>query len=214
MTRIARRPSWLIPAKPALRPPGLADAISLFDGNDLSRWEAPGDWKVLDGSLVSGNTHFATKDSFGSVQLHVEWMAPAGFDGPWYNRGNNGVLLMGLFEIQIFDSFNEKIYPTGRAALSTGRRPRLLMRPGLRGEWQTYDIVFTAPKFEGEKLIAPARVTVFQNGVLIQFNEEIHGDTGHRIVPEYKRHVSQGPLVLGGHGCPVRFRDIWLRRLA
>ncbi|MHB8522414.1 MAG: 3-keto-disaccharide hydrolase [Limisphaerales bacterium] len=216
---------WLVhdPDRPAARrvdpgkagPPAAvpADAIVLFDGKDVSKWQGLGDWKVEDGCLIAGNGHFATKDSFGDMQLHVEWMAPAGFDGPWYNRGNNGVMLMSRFEIQIFDSFNEKIYPDGACGAIYGQTPPLVNATRPPGEWQTFDIAFTAPKFEGQKLVAPALVTVFHNGVLIQLNGEIHGETGHRIVPEYKQTTSQGPLGFGGHGCPVRFRNIWLRPL-
>jgi 3-keto-disaccharide hydrolase len=200
---------------PASSPaPVPADAVVLFDGNNLAKWESAGDWKVADRCIISGNGHFATKDAFDNIQLHVEWMGPAGFDGPWYNRGNNGVMLMGLFEIQIFDSFNEKIYPDGACGAIYGQTPPLVNVTRPPGEWQTYDIVFIAPKFEGEKLVAPARVTIFQNGVLVQLNEEIHGETGHRIIPEYKHKVGRGPLAFGGHGCPVRFRNIWLRPLA
>jgi hypothetical protein len=189
------------------------DAIVLFDGRDTSKWDALGDWKVEDGCLVSGNSQCTTRQSFGDIQLHLEWMAPAKFDGPWYNRGNNGVLLMGLYEIQIFDSYNEKIYPDGACGAIYGQTPPYVNVTQPPGEWQSYDIAFKAPRFEGEKLIAPAMVTVFQNGVLILLNEEIHGTTGHRIVPEYKPKLSQGPVAFGGHGCPVRFRNIWLRQL-
>jgi len=191
--------------------PAPADAIVLFDGKDMSQWQGGEGWQVADGCLVSGNGTCATKRSFGSAQIHVEWMAPAGFEGPWYNRGNNGVLLMGLFEIQVFDSFNEKIYPDGQAAAIYGQTPPLVNVTRPPGQWQTFEIVFRAPRFEGDRLVAPARVTVFHNGVLVQFDEEIRGETGHRLVPEYKQKVSTGPLALGGHGCPVRFRNIWLR---
>jgi len=201
------------PGKAAPPAPVPSDAIVLFGGKDVSKWEALGDWKVEDGCLVSGNGHFATSESFGDMQLHVEWQAPAGFEGPWYNRGNNGVMLMGLFEIQIFDSYNEKIYPDGQCAAIYGQTPPLVNVTRPPGEWQTFDILFTAPKFESDKLVAPARVTVLHNGVLVQLNEEIHGETGHRIIPEYKQHVSKGPLAFGGHGCPVRFRNVWLRKL-
>jgi len=190
-----------------------SDAIVLFDGRDASKWHALGDWKVAEGCLVSGSSHFATIDSFGGMQLHVEWMAPADFEGPWYNRGNNGIMLMGLYEIQVFDSYHEKIYPDGACGAIYGQTPPLVNATRPPGEWQTFDIVFTAPKFDGEKLIAPARVTVFHNGLLVQLNEEIHGETGHRIIPEYKQKISRGSLALGGHGCPVRFRNIWLRPL-
>jgi hypothetical protein len=206
-------PKRVDPGKAPPPAPVPADAIVLFDGQDLAKWESPGDWKVADGYLIAGDSHFATKESFGDLQLHLEWMAPAGFEGPWYNRGNNGVMLMGLYEIQIFDSFNEKLYPDGQCAAIYGQTPPLVNVTRPPGQWQTFDIVFSAPRFEGDKLTAPARVTVFHNGVLAQLNEEIHGETGHRIVPEYKQKVSRGPLALGGHGCPVRFRNIWLRPL-
>jgi hypothetical protein len=206
-------PKRVDPGKPGPPMPIPTDATVLFDGKDTSQWEALGDWKVEDGRLVSGDSHFATKTSFGDIQLHLEYMGPAHFEGPWYNRGNNGVLLMGLFEIQIFDSFNEKIYPDGACAAIYGQTPPLVNVTRPPGEWQSFDIAFIGPKFDGEKLLSPARVTVFHNGVLVQLNEEIHGETGHRIVPEYKHHISKGPLAFGGHGCPVRFRNIWLREL-
>jgi hypothetical protein len=199
--------------KTPLPVPPPSDAVQLFSGKDASQWQALGDWKVEEGCLVSGNGHLATKQSFGDIQLHLEWMAPAGFEGPWYNRGNNGVMLMGLFEIQIFDSYNEKIYPDGACGAIYGQTPPYVNVTRAPGEWQSFDIVFTAAKFDGGKLSAPARVTVFQNGVLVLLNEEIHGETGHRIVPEYHQKTSKGPLTFGGHGCPVRFRNVWLRNL-
>ena len=206
-------PKRVDPGKAGPPAPVPSDAIVLFDGNDASRWEPLGDWKLEDGCLVSGNGHFGTKESFGDMQLHIEWMGPSNFQGPWYNRGNNGVLLMGLYEIQIFDSYNEKIYPDGACGAIYGQTPPYVNVTRPPGEWQTYDIVFLAPKFDGEKLLSPARVTLLHNGVLVLLNEEIHGTTGHRIVPEYQPRLSQGPLGFGGHGCPVRFRNIWLRRL-
>lgn len=207
-------PKKVDPGPPSSPAPAPADAIVLFDGHDGSKWEPLGDWKVADGCLISGNSHLATREKFGSMQLHLEWMGPPDFKGPWYNQGNNGVMLMGLFEIQIFDSFNEKIYPDGACGAIYGQTPPYVNVTRPPGQWQSYDIVFIAPKFQGERLAAPARVTVFQNGVVVLFNEEIHGETGHRILPEYKQKQSEGPLALGGHGCPVRFRNIWVRKLA
>ena len=189
-----------------------ADAIVLFDGKDASKWELS-DWKVVDGCLESGDKVLTSKESFGSAQIHVEWMAPANFESPWYNQGNNGVLLMGLYEIQIFDSYNQKLYPDGQAASIYGQTPPLVNVTRPPGEWQTYDIVFTAPVFERGKLTQPARVTLFHNGVLVQLNEIIHGETVHRGIPEYKTKMSKGPLAFGGHGCPVRFRNVWVRPL-
>lgn len=198
------------PALPSATPP--SDALVLFDGQDLSKWEATA-WKLVDGCVEALAGDLKTKESFGSCQLHLEWMAPANFKGPWSNQGNNGVYLMGVFEIQIFDSWTEKIYPDGQAAAIYGQTPPLVNACRPPGEWQTFDILFTAPTFEGDKLVQPARLTLFHNGVLVHLNQEIKGETGHRIVPQYKRKVSKGPLLLNGHGCPVRFRNIWLRQL-
>jgi hypothetical protein len=197
------------PATPAV-PPG--DAIILFDGKDLSKFQ-PNDSKMVDGCIEAGNGALSSKASFGDCQIHVEWMAPANFQGPWYNRGNNGVLLMGLYEIQIFDSFNEKLYPDGQAAAIYGQTPPLVNVCRPPGEWQSFDIVFTAPRFDGATLLQPARVTMFHNGVLVHLNEEIHGETGHRIVPAYTQKKSSGPLAFSGHQCPVRFRNLWVRPL-
>jgi len=188
-----------------------ADAIVLFDGKDLSKWQ-PSDCKVVDGCIVAGG-NLATKENFGSFQLHLEWMAPADFEGPWYNRGNNGVMLHGLYEIQIFDSYSEKIYPDGMAAAVYGQTPPLVNACRKPGEWQSFDIVFTAPKFDGGKAAQNARVTMLHNGVLVHLNQEIYGETGHRILPEYKKKATQGPVMLYGHSCPVRFRNIWVRPL-
>ena len=205
-------PKRVDPGKAGPPVPAPADAIVLFDGKDMSQWEAS-DWKLADGCLVSGNSVLKSKQKFGNAQIHVEWMAPAGFEGPWYNRGNNGVLLNGLYEIQIFDSYNEKIYPDGQAAAIYGQTPPLVNVTRPPGEWQTYDIVFTAPVFAEGKLVKPGRVTMFHNNVLVQLDETIHGDVLHRAVAEYKTPISTGPLAFGGHGCPVRFRNVWVRPL-
>ena len=205
-------PKRINPGPAGLPAPVPADAIVLFDGNDASKWEMS-DWKVADGCLVSGDKVLTSKESFGNAQIHVEWKTPAGFEAPWYNRGNNGVLLMGLYEIQIFDSYNEKLYPDGQAAAIYGQTPPLVNVTRPPGEWQTYDIVFTAPVFANGQLVQPARVTLFHNGVLVQLDQIIHGEATHRNVPEYKTKISKGPLAFGGHGCPVRFRNVWVRPL-
>jgi len=199
------------PAGPPVPPP--SDAIVLFNGRDIDAWQTPHDWKVEDGFLVSGNKKFSTRESFGDVQVHLEWMPPADYQGPWHNQGNNGVLLMGLYEIQIFDSYNVKIYPDGACGAVYGQTPPLVEATRPLGQWQTFDIIFYAPRFAGGKLVAPARVTVLLNGVLVQHNQEIYGETAHRKLPAYTQKVSTGPLVLAGHGCRIRFRNVWLRRL-
>jgi hypothetical protein len=203
-----------VDAGPAPAPtPVPADAVVLFDGRDLSRWEAT-DWKLVDGVIEAGAAGvLRSREVFGDCQIHVEWMPPAGFQGPWYDQGNNGVLLMGLYEIQIFDSWTEKLYPDGQAAAIYGQTPPRVNVCRPPGQWQSFDIVFTAPRFDGGKLVRPARVTMFHNGVLVHLEEPVHGETGHRIVPQYRQALSEGPLAFGGHGCPVRFRNIWVRRL-
>jgi len=198
------------PAPAPATPP--ADATVLFEGKDLSQWKAS-DWKPVDGTVEAVSGELTSKASFGNCQIHLEWMAPAHFQGPWYNQGNNGVMLMGVYEIQIFDSYNEKIYPDGQTAAIYGQTPPLVNASRPPGEWQSFDIMFTAPVFEGGKLVQPARVTMLHNGLLVHLNAEIHGETGHRIVPEYKQKISQGPLALSSHNCPVRFRNIWVRPL-
>jgi hypothetical protein len=196
--------------------PGLApvpaDAIVLFDGKDMAQW-TKGTWTLENGELVARAGSLVSKEVFGDMQLHVEWMAPADWKGPWYNQGNNGVVLMGLYEIQIFDSYNVKWCPDGQAAAVYAQTPPLVNACRNLGEWQTYDIAFTASKFEGEKLTAPARITMHHNGVLVHLNQEIYGETGHRVLPRQRNHKSVGPLIFAGHDCPVRFRNIWLRKL-
>lgn len=198
------------PALPSA--PAPADAIVLFDGKDMSLWES-NSYRVIDGTLeAGGNVSPRTKESFNSFQLHVEWMAPAGFEGPWYNRGNNGVVLHGAYEIQIFDSFNEKWAPDGQCAAIYGQTPPLVNVCRPPGEWQSYDMVFTAPVIEAAKIVQPPRLTMFHNGVLVHHNQEIYGGTSHLRLPRPVK-VSRGPVSLGGHGCPVRFRNIWIRKL-
>ena len=195
------------PAKPP------SDANVLFDGKDLSKWQ-PTECQLVDGCIVAvGASDLVSKEQFGDCQIHLEWMAPSQPNDPWYNKGNNGVFLMGLYEIQIFDSWTEKIYPDGQAAAIYGQTPPLVNASRPPGEWQSYDIVFKAPLFQDGKLTQPGRVTMFHNGLLVQLNEEIHGETGHRILPEYTQKVSRGPLRLNGHHSPVRFRNIWVRPL-
>lgn len=217
---------WLVhdpdrPAPPKVDPgpvapsaPAPADALVLFDGKDTSQW-TDSTWLVRDGAFIAeGKTSPRTRREFGSFQLHLEWRAPENFQGPAMSRGNNGVLLHGLYEVQIFDSFNEPIYADGQCAAIYGQTPPLVNVTRPPGQWQSYDIVFVAPKFDGDKLREPPRVTIFHNGVLAQHDQVIHGATGHRILPDYARAVAKGPILFGGHGCPVAFRNIWIRPLA
>jgi len=198
---------------PALSPSAApSDALVLFDGKDVLLWRS-NSYRIVDGCLeAAGSISPLTKDSFGSFQLHLEWMPPENDPGPWSNRGNNGVLIHGLYEIQIFDSFNEKWAPDGQCAAIYAQTPPLVNACRPPGQWQSYDMAFTAPVFDGDKQVQTARLTLFHNGVLVHLNQEIHGATGHRVLPRPVK-TAAGPIALAGHGCPVRFRNIWIRKL-
>jgi len=190
-----------------------SDAIALFDGKDLPNWQNS-DWKVENGELIAVSGSLTTRESFGDCQLHVEWLAPDPPQGTMWDRGNNGVLLMGLFEIQIYDSYTTQIYPDGQAASVYGQTPPKVNACRKPGRWQSFDIVFFAPVFESGKLAKPARVTVLHNGILVHHNQEIKGPTGHRIQPRYDKPIpNKAPLSLSAHNNPVRFRNIWIRPL-
>jgi hypothetical protein len=203
--------------------PGRApsDAIVLFDGKDLSRWRAdkgggPAGWKVENGymEVVKGAGGIHTEQGFGDVQLHVEWRTPTPGHGEGQERGNSGVFLMGRYEVQVLDSHGNKTYPDGQASALYGQYPPLVNASRPAGEWQTYDIVFRAPRFAADgSLVRPARATVFHNGVLTQDNQELTGPTAHKARPPYKAHEAKLPIGLQDHGDPVRFRNIWVREL-
>ncbi len=202
--------------------PGRApsDAVVLFDGKDLSQWVgADGQaakWKVADGYMEvvphSGIVH--TRKDFGDCQLHVEFAEPVPAVGESQERGNSGVFLMGLYEIQVLDSYQNKTYADGQASGVYGQFPPQVNASRPPGQWQTYDIIFHGPRFDGDgKLLRPARVTVLHNGVLVQDNVELSGPTGHHMRPPYKPTPDKLPLALQDHNNPVRFRNIWIREL-
>ncbi|MGE5293188.1 MAG: DUF1080 domain-containing protein [Solirubrobacterales bacterium] len=203
---------------PAKVQPGQAggapsDAVVLFDGKDLSKWEQS-NWKIDNGEIVAVSGGLATKESFGDCQLHLEWQAPNPPVGEDWDHGNNGVLMMGLFEIQIFDTYTTPLYPDGQAASVYAQTPPKVNACRAPGQWQTYDIIFFAPVFKEGKLQSPARVTMLHNGVLVHHNQEIYGPTVHRILAKYDKPIEpKRPLVLSGHNNPVRFRNIWIRPL-
>ena len=194
--------------------PGSApsDAIILFDGKDLSRFK-PVDWKIVDGTVQAGRESLVTQQAFDDCQLHIEWQTPDPPRGEAANMGNSGLHFMGHYELQVYDSFSSKIYADGSAAAIYGQTPPLVNATREPGKWQSYDIVFRAPVFEGGKLKSPARITVLHNGVLVQHNTRILGVTEHRLSPSYRPHAAKLPLVIQGHGSPVRFRNIWIREL-
>jgi hypothetical protein len=197
-----------------------ADAVVLFDGTDLSRWQAEGGgaagWKVENGyvEVVPGAGAMATRDGFGDAQLHVEWMAPLPAVGDGQERGNSGVFLMGRYEVQVLDSYGNVTYPDGQAAAIYGQYPPLVNASRPPGEWQSYDIIFHRPRFDARGAVArPARTTVLHNGVLVQDDVVLSGPTAHQRRPPYERHADRLPLSLQDHGTRVRYRNIWIRSI-
>lgn len=203
-----------VPGKPP------SDAVVLFDGSNLAQWlstdGSPAKWKVENGyaEVAPKTGYIHTKQSFGDCQLHVEFSEPVPPKGEGQERGNSGVFLMGLYEIQVLDSYENKTYADGQAAAVYGQYPPLVNASRPPGQWQSYDIVFHAPHFDNSgKLVKPARVTVFHNGVLVQDNVEIRGRTAIGDVPTYVAGPDKAPLALQDHGDRVRFRNIWIREL-
>lgn len=195
-----------------------SDAVILFGGDDLSAWThadgTPAGWDVADGILtVKPKTgSIQTKDNFEDFQLHVEWSSPGVVKGEGQFRGNSGVILQGRYEVQILDSYENETYVNGQAGSIYKQYPPLVNAMQQPGKWNTYDIIFTAPRFKPDgSLHSPARITVLHNGVLVQNNSTVLGITNLPL-PEYKAH-GRGPIVLQDHGDLVRFRNIWIREL-
>ena len=203
---------------PTQEVPGKApsDATVLFDGTDISKWRSgkdPAKWKVENGAMIAGGGELKTADSFGDCQLHVEWTAPTPPKGESQGRGNSGIFLMSRYEIQVLDCFENKTYPDGQATGIYGQYPPQVNASLPPGQWQTYDIVFRAPIFgEDGKLVKPAFATVFHNGVLVQEHRQLTGPTGHYQRPPYSKH-GDAPIALQDHGSPVKYRNIWIRKL-
>jgi hypothetical protein len=191
-----------------------SDAIVLFDGKQLDTWEGGDQWKIADGAATVHGTGITTKRSFGDCQLHLEWAAPEQVSGSGQGRGNSGVYFMGNYEVQILDSYDNPTYYDGQAASIYKQHPPLVNACKKPGEWQTYDIIFTAPKFDQEgQVIKKAAMTVLHNGVLVQNHFELEGKTAWDMAPAYHAHAEKLPIHLQNHGNPVKFRNIWIREL-
>jgi hypothetical protein len=207
---------WTEPkvVEPGTAPGGApSDAVVLFDGKDLSQWEG-GSWNVKDGYAISHEAEIKTKQGFGDCQLHLEWATPENVEDSGQGRGNSGVFLMSNYEVQILDSYQNETYFDGQAAAIYKQHPPLVNACRKPGEWQTYDILFTAPRFDKDgKVETPAYVTVLQNGVLVQNHFEIKGQTAWDAAPAYHAHPDKLPIILQYHGNPVKFRNIWIREL-
>ena len=214
-----QKPRIITPGSCDAAPP--SDAIVLFDGTDLSAWKSlkkgggEAKWKVQDGYMEV--THKAgsiqTRQAFGSCQLHVEWRTPDVVKGKGQGRGNSGVFLMEKYEVQVLDSYDNVTYADGQAGAIYGQKPPLVNVCRKPGQWQSYDIIFHAPKFDGDKVVKPATITVFQNGVLIQYHWVIKGTSFWRKRADYEPHADKLPIQLQDHGNPTRFRNIWIRSL-
>lgn len=214
----SRRPEIVTPGHNNAPP---SDAIVLLGGNEtLSNWQHQDgsaiNWEINDGVLTvkAGTGDIRTKSGFADVQLHIEWQSPAVIRGEGQGRGNSGVFLMDKYEVQILDSYENETYYNGQAG-SIYKQYIPLVNASLKpGEWQTYDIVFTAPRFSEDKtLVSPAYITVFHNGILIQNHVELMGPTIYVGSPEYEYHENRLPIRLQDHGDAVSFRNIWLREL-
>ena len=211
--------------KPAKVEPGVnpytapSDAIVLFNGKDLSEWTSQdggeAKWIVKDGSVtvVKGAKDIKTKKTFGDVQLHIEWRVPAEIVSEGQGRGNSGIFLQERYEVQVLDSYESRTYSNGQAG-SIYKQAIPLVNPTRKaGEWQTYDIIYTAPRFsENGRVIIPAYITVLMNGVLVQNHTQIRGGTDYRGAPIYLSH-GKASLKLQDHGNPVSYRNIWVREL-
>ena len=209
----------IIQAEPG-KPP--SDAVVLFDGTDLSKWSAMDGnetkWKAVDGAMesVRGAGYIRTKQGFGDCQLHLEWATPSKVEGSSQGRGNSGVFFGNArYELQVLDSYDNKTYFHGQAGAIYKQHAPLVNASRKPGEWQVYDVVYHAPRFEADgQLKKPGTFTVFHNGVLIQDHVELLGNTDNGRASKYTAHEPEQPLALQDHGNPVRFRNIWIRPLA
>ena len=207
---------WAEPAVVDPGPPGgpPSDAVVLFDGTDMSQWNEAEQWQVQDGYVVAGPGNPVSKEVFGDCQVHLEWASAEEIKGSGQGRSNSGVFLMGRYEVQILDSYDNPTYFDGQCGAIYKQHPPLVNASRKPGEWQSFDIIWRSPRFDDEgKLLSPAYITVLHNGVVIQNHFELLGDTPFNRAPEYKPHPDKGPIRLQYHGNPVRFRNIWVREL-
>ena len=213
------RPTVITPGTSNLPLPAPSDAVVLFNGKNLDEWRSadgsPAKWIVKDEVMesVPGSGYIFSAKSFGDCQLHVEWASPEKVQGKSQGRGNSGVFLQGLFEVQVLDSFDNKTYADGQAASVYGQYPPLVNASRKPGEWQSYDIIFRRPSFQDGKLTQPARITVLHNGVLVQDNVRPLGPTSWLQHKPYEAVAEKLPLSFQDHGNPVRYRNVWLREL-
>ena len=198
-----------------------SDATVLFGGNDLSNWESVEDgsaaaWTVEDGhfTVKPGEGDIQTKENFGSFQLHIEWRSPQEIEGEGQGRGNSGIFLQGMYEVQVLDSYESETYVNGQAGSIYKQSPPLVNATRPPSEWEVYDIIYTAPKFDerSHAMIEPPYVTVLHNGIVVQNHTRIQGTTEYIGPPQWRAH-GDGPIKLQDHSNPVSYRNIWIRPL-
>ncbi len=191
-----------------------SDAVVLFDGTNLDAWNGGDKWLVENGIAIPQETAITTKQQFGDMQLHLEWSAPTEIRGEGQGRGNSGCYLMGFYEVQILDSFENPTYFDGQAGSIYKQAAPLANAMRKPGEWNYYDIIFNAPQFKSNgDLLKPGYVTLIHNGVLMLNHFEMEGPTSFVEAPHYKPHAETGPISLQFHNDPVRFRNIWVREI-
>lgn len=207
--------------KPAIVDPGEsaasapADAVVLFEGKDLSHWKNGERWSIEGDAMIAGKGVVTSKEEFGDCQIHIEWSAPTPVNGSGQGRGNSGIFMMGRYEMQILDSYDNETYFDGQAASIYKQTPPLANATRPPGKWNSYDIIWTAPRFnEDGSLKSPAYITALHNGVLVLNHFELEGDTPYHRPPAYTKHPATGPISLQDHGNPVRFRNIWVRPIS
>ena len=205
--------NWTEPRLVDTTKPVPSDAKVLFSGENMDAWDGVKDWTFQDGYAQVGSS-VRSKQKFGDCQLHLEFATPEKVEGNGQGRGNSGIYFMGRYEVQILDSWENQTYFDGQCASIYKQRPPLVNACRKPGEWQTYDIIFRAPRFRADgSLKSPAYFTVLQNGVLVQDHTELRGPTDYETPPNYKPHDSKDSLSLQFHGNPTRFRNIWVREL-
>ncbi|MEX6686861.1 DUF1080 domain-containing protein [Danxiaibacter flavus] len=197
-----------------------SDAIVLFDGKSTDAWVGtdggPIKWDIADGAMTvkGGSGEITSKEKFGDCQLHIEWRTPAEVKGDGQGRGNSGIFLMGKYELQVLDSYNNRTYSNGQAGSIYKQLIPLVNASRKPGEWQTYDVIFTAPRFNEDGTVKmAARITVIHNGVLVQNNATLIGSTQYIGIASYEKHSDSEPIKLQDHGNPVSYRNIWVRKL-
>jgi hypothetical protein len=213
------QPQVVTPGPAALNPvaPPADATVLIGGGNDLSAWQmmdgSPVSWVMKNGVVETGKGMIRTREEFTDFQLHVEFATPREVKGDSQGRGNSGVYLLGKFEVQVLDSYQNPTYPDGQAAALYGQRPPLVNASRPPGQWQTYDIVFTAPRFNGAALDQPAVATVVHNGIVVQNAARFWGPTAHKKIEPYTPDTAKGPIALQDHGNPVGYRNVWIRPL-